>query len=87
MHHRMSAVCLLMDFPTFSEFSREIIQPRSEKIFLFDKALRHGMDDSFIYKQLPRKRSLDGATTESSGGHLIVAAAYYSLSDPERMKS
>jgi len=33
---------------------------------------------------LPRKRSPDGASTESGGEHLI--AANYSFIDPERMK-
>jgi len=34
---------------------------------------------------LPYKRSRDGAATDCSGGHLIIAA-YYSLIDPKRMK-
>jgi len=33
---------------------------------------------------LPRKRSLEGASTECAGEHLI--AANYSFIDPERMK-
>ena len=33
---------------------------------------------------LHRKRSPDGASTESGGGHLITA--HYSFIDPDRMK-
>jgi len=50
---------------------------------------RSGMDRSLlaintIPAVLPRKRSPDGATTDSGGEHLI--AAHYSFIDPEMMK-
>ena len=51
---------------------------------------RSGMDHTAFNLQrtpclpLPRKRSPDGASIESGGGHLI--AAHYSFIDPERMK-
>jgi len=51
---------------------------------------RSGMDHTAVYLQrtpclpLPRKRSPDGASTESGGEHLI--AAHYSFIDLERMK-
>jgi len=51
---------------------------------------RSGMDHTAFNLQrtpcqpLPRKRSLDGASTECGGEHLI--AAHYSFIYPERMK-
>jgi len=52
------------------------------------EVLRHGSHSFFTANTpclpLSRKRSPDGATTDSNSSHLI--AAYYSFIDPERMK-
>ena len=67
--------------------AREICtSPHCKK--LTSEALRHGSHSFYTantpYLPLPRKRSPDGATTDSDSSHLI--AAYYSFIDPNRMK-